>query len=541
MPERRLAARIARPRLVGGRRRAGTSPGRWRRRPWVRRSWCRSTTPTRGTGRRTATGASRVVEVGEERADDVDARRAGVDPRPEVGERRRGPPGRGRRRRRRRAARRGSTGRDGAVVAGRGDDDGWRRRAVAIALGHRAAGGRSMQYVPNAITTMSMSSPETRRMARSMAPDDRGVVAVAVARQHAAVVDEGVGARLADDAADERAVAGLDVEAAEAVVVGFVLVVPAPGPSTDRATGCAGRSSSGRGARHGRRGCAGRCRAPARSAAPTRESPALARSRPAVEPGERSTPASAAAPAAGRACRVEPGVADDAEVPGHAVGEVHVVAGDRRDLVAQLVVQLEERARCGHRVRRGRRRADPSRSAPRPRRGPGAVDRRRRGPAARHRGSRHRPPRTRRRRRSWSTSESGRSRNGRPRSSAATAMRRRDSASSNPPSGPSKSWSVGTVTMASDVEDRAEVRVTGSAGSSTTASTPGAAGRSRSGTSPGRRRLRPSARRSWCRSSGPSPVNAPGRRRRRAPRSLEERADDVDGRAHRRRPSRRSW
>ena len=40
------------------------------------------------------------------------------------------------------------------------------------------------------------------------------------------MVDAGVRALLADDAADERAVPGLDVEAAAAVVVGLVLVVP---------------------------------------------------------------------------------------------------------------------------------------------------------------------------------------------------------------------------------------------------------------------------------------------------------------------------
>ena len=202
-------------------RRTGTSPGRSRRRPSARRSSCRSSAPILGSG-----GASRpssgLGEVVEERAHDVDRRRAGVDPAAEVGEPRR----------------------PAAASAADADDAGQRRREVRPARAadcrprrhrrRRRAGAGSQvaeqarlvvgENVPKLITTRSNGPHDVVSSARIV---DRtpANVAVAEAGQHAGRVDLGVGTELPDDAGDERAVTGLEVERPGLVVVGLVLVV----------------------------------------------------------------------------------------------------------------------------------------------------------------------------------------------------------------------------------------------------------------------------------------------------------------------------
>ena len=165
----------------------------------------------------------------------------------------------------------------------------------------------------------------TPSMARSMPALDRRVVAVAVAGEHPAVVDDGVRAQLADDPADERAVAGLQVEPAAAVVVGLVLVVPAPDRRqvaprvVHRRSGReprvlgrvwasivrrpVSRTSTCGGRRPGDRQRLGQVRAARRPAGRGARSPPARLSR-ACRPSRRRRPP---------------------EVPGHAVGEVHVV------------------------------------------------------------------------------------------------------------------------------------------------------------------------------------------------------------------------
>ena len=372
-----------------------------------------------------------VVDVVEERADDIDRRCAGVDPRAEVGERGAA------------AAVEGADGHDAGQRGRVGAGATWRRcrprrrrgcrRAAARWRSPSAADRRRSRTAPNAITTMSKRCSES-----AVRPldggDDRGVVAVAVARQHAAVVDAGVGALLADDAADERAVPGLDVEAAAAVVVGLVLVVPAPDGLE----------------------VAPRAVQDAVVAQPRVGDVAVTGPQPGVEhehvrrvvAGQRQRRRQVAtASAAGRTVDdVDTGMAlrraaarsvlgDQPEVPGHALGEVHPVRA--------------------HRAALDRRSARPTRTqVVRCSTAPGALSGRSAWPGRAARSplaaeSVTGPPRTSRAASLMTrctsskpcssnsrTTESGRTRHSCPASSAATAMRRRASWGSMAPSGP---------------------------------------------------------------------------------------------------------
>ena len=84
----------------------------------------------------------------------------------------------------------GKYGRDVRVVARRGDDDAVPQQP-ADRRRHRRRPVVRCRSVPNDMTTMSMLVARRARRARSMRRDDGGVVAVAVARQHARVVDHG--------------------------------------------------------------------------------------------------------------------------------------------------------------------------------------------------------------------------------------------------------------------------------------------------------------------------------------------------------------
>ena len=155
--------------------------------------------------------------------------------------------------------------------------------------------------------------------------DHGGVVTVAVAREDTAVVDHGVGAQLADDAADERSVAGLLVETAAAVVVGLVLVVPTP----DLRQVAPRLVDDALVAQPGVLGVGVERAQPGVEHEHVRWSPAwdaqwcgevLRRGR---RPGGRRHGIGIGIDEAGRARRTR--APDAPEVPGHAVGEVHLV------------------------------------------------------------------------------------------------------------------------------------------------------------------------------------------------------------------------